>query len=66
MRVARFMARAEPGIDHPLAGVGDQAVTVGPAIMVRTGDDLVTIVLSGVDARIEKAKLIFTTVARAL
>jgi hypothetical protein len=66
MRVAGAMARAEPGIDNPLAGVGDQAVMVGPAIMVRKGEDLVTIVMSGVDAPIKKAKVVFTTVARRL
>ncbi len=66
MKVAGAMARAEPGIDNPLAGVGDQAVMVGPAIMVRKGEDLVTIVMSGVAAPIAKAKAVFSTVARRL
>ena len=64
MKAAGAMAHMEPGIDNPLAGVGDQAVQVGPAIMVRTGEDLVTIVMSGVDAPIKKAKVIFSTVKR--
>ena len=66
MRAAGAMAHAEPGIDNPLAGVGDQAVQVGPTIMVRTGEDLVTIVMSGVAAPIAKAKVIFSTVKRRL
>ncbi len=65
MRAAGAMARLEPGIDSPLAGIGDQAVMAGPAIMVRKGEDLVSIVMSGVDAPIEKAKVIFNMVERA-
>lgn len=66
MKAAGAMARAEPGIDNPLAGVGDQAVMVGPTIMVRKGEDLVNIVMSGVDAPIKKAAVIFKTVERRL
>jgi hypothetical protein len=66
MRAAGAMARAEPGIDNPLAGVGDQAVMVGPTIMVRKGEDLVNIVMSGVDAPIKKAKVVFNTLERRL
>lgn len=51
--------RAEPGITSPLAGLGDQAVQVGPALMIRTGEDLVTIILSGVDDGLPRARKIF-------
>lgn len=66
MRAAGVMARAEPGIDDPLAGIGDQAVMAGPLIMVRKGEDLVNIVMSGVHAPITKAKAVFATVERRL
>lgn len=54
-----MLAQAEPGIANPFEGLGDQAVAVGPALMIRTGEDLVTIVFSGVDDAPAKAKQIF-------
>lgn len=66
MRAAGAMSHVEAGMTNPLAGLGDQATTVGPAVMIRTGDDLVQIVLSGVDGRLAKAKLIFKTVKARL
>ncbi len=55
------MAHAQPGITNPYAGIGDQAASVGTALMIRTGDDLVTITFSGVDQAPAKAKKIFDT-----
>jgi hypothetical protein len=55
------MAKAEPGLTNPYDGIGDQAAAVGPALMIRTGDDLVTIVFSGVSDAPAKAKRIFDT-----
>jgi len=51
--------RAEPGLTSPLEGLGDQAAQIGPALMIRSGDDLVTIVFSGVDDTLPKARKIF-------
>jgi outer membrane protein assembly factor BamE (lipoprotein component of BamABCDE complex) len=51
----------EPGITSPYDGLGDQAVAVGPALMIRTGEDLVTIVFSGVSDTPAAAKRIFDT-----
>ena len=31
-----------------LAGLGDQATSVGPMILIRRGEDLITLVISGV------------------
>lgn len=59
MRAAGAMSRVEPGIADPYAGIGDQAVSVGPVLMIRTGDDLVSITLSGVDDAPTSAKRIF-------
>ena len=44
-------AQAEPGLASPYEGIGDQAAAVGPALMIRTGEDLVMLVFSGVDER---------------
>jgi len=55
------MAKAEPGITSPYDGIGDQAATVGTALMIRTGEDLVTIVFSGVADAPGKARRIFDT-----
>ncbi len=53
-----MIARAEPGIANPYDGLGDQAVAVGPALMIRASKDLVTIVFSAVDDTPAKAKQI--------
>lgn len=55
------MGKMEPGIADPYAGIGDQAASVGPTLMIRTGDDLVNIVFSGVTDAPATAKRIFDT-----
>ncbi len=55
------LAQHEPGISDPYAGIGDQAVAMGPVLMIRSGEDLITITLSGVDDVPAKAKKIFDT-----
>jgi hypothetical protein len=49
----------EPGLTSPYDGIGDQAAAVGPALMIRTGEDLVTIVFSGVSDAPTAARKIF-------
>ncbi|MBK7974959.1 MAG: hypothetical protein IPK07_17310 [Deltaproteobacteria bacterium] len=61
MSAVGAMAKHEPGIADPYAGLGDQAAAVGPALMIRTGEDLMTIVFSGVDGAPAKARKIFDT-----
>jgi hypothetical protein len=61
MGAATAMNHVEPGITNPYAGIGDQAVAVGTALMIRTGEDLVTITFSGVDDAPAKARKIFDT-----
>jgi len=48
-------------IVNPFDGIGDQAISVGPALYIRTGEDLVTIVLTGVNDRPTVARKIFDT-----
>ncbi len=55
------MNHVEPGITNPYAGIGDQAAAVGTALMIRTGEDLVTITFSGVDDAPAKVRKIFDT-----
>ena len=55
------MNHVEPGITNPYAGIGDQAAAVGTALMIRTGEDLVTITFSGVEDAPAKARKIFDT-----
>jgi hypothetical protein len=61
MASAGAMGRREPGLTDPYDGLGDQAVVVGPALIIRSGDDLVTIVFTGVRSAPTKAKRIFET-----
>jgi hypothetical protein len=55
------MGKAEPGIANPYEGIGDEAATAGTALLIRTGEDLVTIVFSGVTDAPAKARRIFET-----
>jgi hypothetical protein len=59
MMGAAMFNRKEPGAVDPLDGLGDQAIQVGPVLMIRTGEDLVTIVFSGVEDILPKARRIF-------
>jgi hypothetical protein len=61
MRAAGTMDKHEPGMVSPYDGIGDQAVAVGTALMIRSGEDLMEIVFSGVDDAPAKAKKIFDT-----
>jgi hypothetical protein len=56
-----MLNRNEPGIGSPYDGLGDEAVAIGPTLMIRTGEDLVKLVFSGVDAAPAKARRIFQT-----
>ncbi|WP_334151390.1 hypothetical protein [Hyphomicrobium sp.] len=47
-----------PAMDK-LAGLGDQATTVGPMILIRRGEDLITLVISGVPNSTAAAKSIY-------
>jgi hypothetical protein len=42
-----------------LAGLGDQATAVGPMILIRRGEDLITLVISGVSDSTAAAKSIY-------
>jgi hypothetical protein len=42
-----------------LAGLGDQATTVGPMVLIRRGEDLITLVISGVPDGTAAAKTIY-------
>ena len=56
----------EPGLADPLAGLGERAVSMGPAIMIKRGEDLVTIMLSGVDDRMPAVKGIYALVDKRM
>ncbi|KWT69095.1 hypothetical protein APY04_1701 [Hyphomicrobium sulfonivorans] len=45
-----------------LAGLGDQATTVGPMILIRRGDDLITLVISGIADNTNAAKRIYSLI----
>jgi len=61
MGAAAYMNKREPGIADPYEGIGDKAVSVGPTLMIKTGNDLMTIILSDVADVPGTAKKIFDT-----
>jgi hypothetical protein len=62
MVAAGMMNKREPGIADPYAGIGDQAFSIGPTLMIRSGDDLITLVFSGVQDVPGKARRIYDTI----
>jgi hypothetical protein len=56
----------EPGLANALEGLGDQAMSMGPAVMIKRGDDLVTIVLSGVEDMTPHVKAIYALVDKKM
>ena len=66
MKATRQMNKREPGIADPLAGLGDEAAQVGPAFFIRSGQDFVKIVFSGVTDPVPKAKAILKLVGPRL
>ncbi len=56
----------EPGLADPLSGLGDLAVSMGPAIMIKRGEDLVTILVSGVDDRMPAVRGIYALVDKRM
>ena len=61
MMGARMASRIEPGLADRMAGLGDEASLMGPAVWVRTGEDLVMLTFTGVDDHIAVAKRIIAT-----
>lgn len=55
-----------PGIVNPYAGLGDQATSVGPMLLIKRGEDLIEIVLSGVDDTSGKARQIYEMLDKRL
>ena len=61
MKGMGMAGKREPGLVTPYDGVGDQAGVAGPLLLIRTGDDLMTMVFNGVTGTPGKAKRIFDT-----
>jgi hypothetical protein len=62
MQGAAFANQHEPGLADPLAGIGDQAISAGPMVLIRRGDDLISIRVSGVDDPLAAVKRIYGAV----
>jgi hypothetical protein len=59
MKGAGAMEPQLGGVMGQLAGLGDQATSVGPMILIRRGSDLITLVISGVPDSTSAAKRIY-------
>jgi hypothetical protein len=57
-----ILSGIEPGLTSPFEGLGDQASAVGPTVMIRRGEDLVTIILSVKDDPVPIVRSIYATV----
>lgn len=62
MFASGILSGIEPGLTSPFEGLGDQASAVGPAVMIRRGEDLVTIVLSVNDDPVPLVRKIYAAV----
>ena len=61
MTAMGMMGNIEPGIANPYEGLGDQAAVVGSTLMIRSGEDLVTLTFSGIDDTPAVARKVFDT-----
>lgn len=61
MTAMGMMGNIEPGIANPYEGLGDQAAAVGSTLMIRSGEDLVTLSFSGIDDTPAVARKVFDT-----
>ncbi len=59
MKGAGIMEPELGAVMGQLAGLGDQATSVGPMILIRRGSDLITLVISGVPDSTSVAKRIY-------
>ena len=58
MTASAFCGSSNPASRIRLAGLGDEASSIGPALWVRVGDDLVNLTIWGVDEDVAAAKRI--------
>lgn len=56
MLASRFMSRLEPELTESLAGIGDEATLAGPALMIRLGQDLVTLTFTAIEEPVPVAR----------
>jgi hypothetical protein len=61
MTAQAMLGQHEAGLTHAYPGIGDQAYAVGPELMIRNGDDLVTLLVYGVTDAPATVKRIFDT-----
>jgi hypothetical protein len=61
MEAQGMLGQHQAGLTKAYPGVGDQAYAVGPELMIRNGDDLVTLLVLGVNDARATIKRIFDT-----
>ncbi|HEY5086657.1 MAG TPA: hypothetical protein VII66_04775 [Gemmatimonadaceae bacterium] len=61
MEAQGMLGQHQAGLTKAYPGVGDQAYAVGPELMIRNGDDLVTLLVLGVTDAPATVKRIFDT-----
>jgi hypothetical protein len=66
MTASGMLAKHEPGISNPYEGLGDEAVVMGPAVMIKRDEDLFTIIVSGVDEPDAAVRKIYDTATARL
>lgn len=62
MYATGILSGIEPGLTSPFEGLGDQASAVGPTIMIRRGEDLITIILAVEDDRVPIVRKIYEAI----
>jgi hypothetical protein len=55
------LEKHEPGISSPYDDLGDEAVVIGPVVMIKRDEDLVTITVSGIDEADAAVRTIYET-----
>jgi hypothetical protein len=66
LSAAEAVRRVEPGVADPYAGIGDRALVIGGRLLIRKGDDLLTLSFLGVADEPAAAKRVYALAAKRL
>lgn len=61
MNMARLAVQAKPDVAQAYGGIGDEAAMLGATLLIRNGEDLVTLVMFNVQNLPAKARRVFDT-----
>ncbi len=66
MTAMGMLNNVEKGMTNPYEGLGDEAVAIGPSMMIRHGEHLVTVFIMAEGDHLEQVRRIYETLAKSI